>query len=148
MAVETVISLAAAIAMLDALTALLDAGAGAGNVEIRSGTKPSSPEDAPSDGAVLADITLNDPAFVGAVDGTPGLYAKALADVSPAISDASADATGTASWFRAYDSNGVARIDGTVATATADMIVNTVSLVAASPFTIQSWEIRMPTGET
>lgn len=145
MATDTIITTAAAADMLDALTALMDGG----TVQIRSGTKPADPSTAPGDGTLLASITLNNPAFGAAAADSPATRAVAAADDSPALSDATADATGTASWFRVLNSASpqVAVMDGTVGTSDADMIVNTTSLVSGSPFSITSWEIRMPTGE-
>ncbi|MFR9807060.1 hypothetical protein ACL02T_32905 [Pseudonocardia sp. RS010] len=91
-------------AIADALVDLLDAGSGAGTIEIRSGTRPAGPDSAAA-GTLLATITLADPAFGAASAG-----AAALSD--PA--SVNAVATGTATWFRAKDSDGTARFDGKV----------------------------------
>lgn len=125
-------------AMVDAIVALLDAGAAAGYVEIRSGSQPATAMDAAS-GVLLATITLNDPVFTAAASGT------ATADASPALTAAAVD-TGTAGWFRGYDSDDNAVIDGS-ATATGgggDMQLNTVSLVSAVDVTVTAWTITMP----
>jgi hypothetical protein len=124
--------------MVDAIVALLDAGAAAGYVEIRSGSQPATAMDAAS-GVLLATITLNDPVFTAAASGT------ATADASPALTAAAVD-TGTAGWFRGYDSDDNAVIDGS-ATATGgggDMQLNTVSLVSAVDVTVTAWTITMP----
>jgi hypothetical protein len=118
-------------ARANAITAAVDAGSGAGILEIRTGAKPASPDDAAT-GTLLASITLADPSFGAAVDGVITL------DNTPELSDASADATGTAAHFRIKTSAGTGVIDGTV-TATGgggDLTLNTVSLVAAATFTI------------
>lgn len=125
-------------AAADAVTALLNGGSAAGYVQIRSGTQPATGNDAAS-GVLLATVTLNDPAFGAASTGT------ATADVSPALT-AAAVATNTAGWFRAFDSNDVAVLDGS-ATATGgggDMQLNTTSLVTAVDVTITAWTITMP----
>ena len=51
-------------AMCDALVDLLDAGAAAAKIEIRSGTRPANPNTAAT-GTLLATVTLIDPAFGG-----------------------------------------------------------------------------------
>jgi hypothetical protein len=87
--------------MLDALVDRMDAGAGAGYFRIYSGTQPSNPDDVGS-GTLLGQCTANDPAFNSAQDtiGDATVTANSISD------DTSANATGTAGWFRAYDSNG------------------------------------------
>jgi hypothetical protein len=115
----------------NAITTACDAGSGAAILEIRTGAKPTSPDDAAT-GTLLASVTLNDPSFGAAADGVITL------DDSPALTDASADATGTAAHFRIKTSAGAGVVDGTV-TATGgggDLTLNTVSLVASATFTV------------
>lgn len=117
-------------ARANAITTACDAGAAA-ILELRTGAKPASPDDAAT-GTLLASVTLNDPSFGTAVDGVITL------DDSPALTDASADATGTAAHFRIKTSAGAGVVDGTV-TATGgggDLTLNTTSLVASASFTI------------
>lgn len=133
----TRISTAARNAAADAIVDLLDAGAGAGYVEIRTGSQPATPGDAAT-GTLLATLTCSDPAFGAASSGTA--TASAITD------DTSADATGTAGWFRGYDSNNAAVIDGHI-TATGgggNMEMASVSLVAGGLVEITSWTITMP----
>lgn len=139
MALQTRVTDAARNAAVDAITALINAGAAPGVVEIRSGTQPADADDADV-GTLLASVTLNDPAFGASSAGT------ATADIAPEIIDASADATGTATWFRVKDSNGVKVLDGSCGTSSADMILNTTSLVAGVAFEITAWTITMPAG--
>jgi hypothetical protein len=118
-------------ARANAITTAVDAGSGAGILEIRTGSKPTSPDDAAT-GTLLASITLNDPSFSSSSDGVITL------DESPTISDASADATGTAAHFRIKTSAGAGVVDGTV-TATGgggDLTLNTTSLVSGASVTI------------
>lgn len=125
-------------AAADAVVDRLDAGSAAGYVEIRTGSQPATGNDVAS-GTLLATITLNDPGFGAAASGT------ATADVSPALT-AAAVATADAGWFRAYDSDDNAVIDGSV-TATGgggDMQLNTIALVTAVDVTITAWTITMP----
>lgn len=113
-----------------ALRDAVDAGSGAAVLQIRSGTQPAGP-DTTASGTLLASITLNDPAFAESV----GVL---TIDESPALTDASADATGTATWFRILTSAGVAVLDGSV-TATGqggDITVTSTSIVATAAVTI------------
>ncbi len=115
----------------NAVTTAVDAGSGAGVLEFRTGSKPASPDDSAT-GTLLASITLADPSFGSAADGVIEL------DNSPALQDASADATGTAAHFRIRTSAGAGVIDGTV-TATGgggDITVNTTSFVSGAAITI------------
>lgn len=91
-------------AQANAVTTLLDAGAGAGYAEIRTGSQPATPATAAS-GTLLATVTLADPAFGAAASGV-----ATLAD--PASVNGVAD--GTAGWARFYDSTGAVVFDGDV----------------------------------
>lgn len=134
------ISNAAAIAACDAIVDLLDAGSGAGYVEILNGTQPAGVDVAVTSQTVLATLTLGDPAFGAAADASPG----ATATANSITGDTSADATGTASWYRAYDSDDTAIIDGSVGTSDADMIMASTSITATEPVAITSWTVTMP----
>lgn len=122
-------------AMMDALEADIDGGAGAAYLEIRTGSQPADADTAAS-GTLLATLTLNDPAGTVA-SGTITI------DVDPAIT-ATAVATGTAGWARLYDSTAVSILDGSVDTTAADFIIDstsitsgqTVALVATSTLTL------------
>lgn len=140
MALATRISNAAAKAACDAIVDLLDAGAGAALVRIYDGTQPADPDTAVSTQTLLAELTCSDPAFGAAADAAPGGRATANA----VTSDSSANATGTASWFRALDSNGVAILDGSVGTSGCDMNINSVSITSGAAVSITSWTVTMP----
>jgi hypothetical protein len=114
--------------MVDALVALLDGG----YVEIRSGLPPD-PDDAAT-GTLLATITLNSPAFGGAVNGV------ATADVTPQPEDVGVD-TGTAGYYRAYASDDTPVIDGSD-----DMSISNPSITPGTPVRILAWTITMPDG--
>ncbi len=82
---------------------LLDAGTGAGTIQIRSGTQPADPQTAPgTDAVVLATVTLADPAAGPAATGVATITDPAAV---------SASATGTATWARFRDSGGAAVMD-------------------------------------
>ena len=142
MATNTTISNAAAKAACDAIVDLLDAGAAAGKLQVYDGSQPADPDTAVTTQTKLAELTLSDPAFGDAADDNPG--GKATAN---AITDLStADATGTAAWFRAVDSDGTAIIDGSVGTSSADLILDSVSITAGQTVKVNSWTITMPEG--
>lgn len=134
------LSNAAARAMCDALVDLLDAGAGPALLRIYDGAAPAGPDVAVGAQTLLAELTFSDPAFGAAADANPG----ATATASAIAEDASANASGTASWFRVVDSNGVAIIDGTVGTSGADLNLVTTTLVATQPVEITSFTITVP----
>lgn len=121
-----------------AITALVDAGATAGTVQVRSAPQPASPNDAPT-GTLLVTITLNDPAFGAPVAGVATL------DVAPATMG-TAVATGTAAWFRMSDSNSNAVTDGTVTVTGGggDMTVTTTTITSGATVTITSGTLTQP----
>jgi len=134
MALNPFISDAAAKAATDAVCALCNGG----TIQIRSGTQPANANAAAS-GTLLVTLTFSATAFAPA--GATGGQAAANA-----IGSANAVATGTASWFRAFKSDGTTAVfDGSVGTATADLILSSVSLttggnVAVSSLTYTSTE--------
>lgn len=124
-------STAARNAQLAAIAAQVDGGSGPGYVEIRSGVRPANANTAAT-GTVLATITLADPAFETPTGGSMDL------DADPDLVEASADATGTATWARVYDSTGAAVIDGTVATSGADFNITSTAITAGQTVTLTS----------
>ena len=115
-----------AIAGLNAKTALVDAGAGAGILRIYSGNVPTRLDEAISGGNVqLSQHTMSDPAFAGAVDTDPNALASA-----GAIASANADATGVATFYRIFDSNLVPYFQGDCGLPSSDaaLKMNTVNL--------------------
>jgi len=140
MALQTRISNAAAIAACDAIVDRLDIG-GAGKLRIYDGTQPNDPDTAVSSQVLLAELTLSNPAFGNAADANPGGRATA----SSITADSSADATGTATWFRAINGSGTAVIDGSVGTTSSfDLQLNTTSIVAGGNVAVTSWTFTMP----
>lgn len=138
----TRIANAAAAAAVNSVVDLLDGGAGAGYIEIRTGAQPASVGTAAS-GTLLGTLTLSDPAFGNATSANP-----AVATAAAISSDTNADASGTAGWFRGYDSAGTAIIDGSI-TGTGgggDMELDNTSIVAGGTIAISSWTVSLPTG--
>ena len=131
-------------AVADAIAVLMDAGAGAGVVEIRTGAAPDP--DSAASGTLLATLTCSDPAFGAATDD--GTTATATADTI--TDDTSADATDTAAHFRAEDSNGACVMQGTV-TATGgggDMELNTTAIVTGGTVSVTAWTITVGQAQT
>lgn len=132
---------AAAVAACDAIVDLVDAGLSNGYIEIRTGAAPTN-VDAAATGTLLATLPMQDPAFGAAADANPGGRATANAITD----DSSADATGTAGYFRIFDSNGNARIQGdvTVTAGGGDMEMNSVAIQAGAAVAISSLTVTVP----
>lgn len=124
--------------MCDTIVDALDAGAGAGTIQIRTGSRPASPADAAT-GTLLVTITLADPAF--------GAAAAGVATISDPAQQ-TAVATGTATWFRALDSTSAACFDGSV-TATGgggDLTLASTSIISGEPVDITGGTVTVPQG--
>jgi hypothetical protein len=135
------ISNAAAIVALDSLTDLLDVN-GPGYVEIRVGAPPATLLTAAS-GALLGTLTLSATAFDGATDDDPG----ATADAAAITGDTSADADGDAGYYRGYDGNALAIIQGDITdtgTGTGDMLLDSITVTTGDTINITAWTITFP----
>ena len=133
------ISTAARNGMADFLVDLLDAGAGAGKIRIYDGTQPAGPDTAITTQTMLAELACSDPAFGAAASGVATL------DNTPVLSTTGA-AAGTATWFRALDSNNVAAFDGSAGTSGTDIILNTATISVGVTVEITAGTITMPGG--
>jgi hypothetical protein len=131
----------AANAMADALDAYANTG-GVAKIIIYTGSAPAN-ADAAATGSVLVtfDSThgpTQNPLFGSASSGTISLAGVPLTTA--------ATGTGTAGYFRIYQNNGTTCVfQGTVGTASADLILNTTSLTTGVNVTITSGTINMPT---
>lgn len=129
MALNTQMSNVAVNAMADALSDLLDNG----YLRIYDGTQAATADTAIGAQVLLAELRFNATASPAASGG--------LLTFSSITSDSSANATGTASWFRALKSDGTTVVlDGSVGTSSANMIIATTSIssgqtVSCSSFT-------------
>lgn len=121
---------AAASAAADAVLDLVDSGAGAGTLRIYSGTAPANADAALSGNTLLAQLTLSDPAFGAASNG--------VATANAITQDSSADATGTATFFRVLDSDGTVIFQGEVGTSGSDLNLVTTSITAGQPVSVSS----------
>lgn len=141
MADTTTLSNAVAIAGCDAMVDMVDVGSGTAKLRIYDGTQPTNPDVAITSQTLLAEIDLPNPAYGAAVDGNPG--GVATLQGTP-LTDSSADASGTASWFRIINRNGDAVIDGSIGTSNASMIVGTTTVTSGAAFTVDSGTFTMP----
>lgn len=142
MAVDFVITNAVALSMLNAFTTANDAGTAA-VINIYSGTVPADADTALGAQVLLAQLTMSATSFPTATDLAPGARITANAITA----DSSADATGTAAFFRILtQSGGTVTAQGTVGTATSDLILNTTSITSGSTVSITSATITLPEG--
>lgn len=113
--------------MLDAIKTALDAGGAAGKLRIYDGTRPATGGSATT---LLAELTFSFASAAGAASG--------VLTFSAITQDASADATGTATWFRLVTSAAAFVADGNVGTSGSDLNLTTVSIVATQPVSVSS----------
>jgi len=113
-------------------------GAGpVGRINVYTGAQPASPDDAAT-GTLLATLTLSADAFAEPVGRSIALNAV--------TSDTSADASGTAGWFRFYRTDETApgspaaaadrRLDGAIP---GDMAINDAGIVAGGTVAMSGW---------
>ena len=123
-------------AACDAIVDLLDAGAGAATIAIRTGSQPTNVGDADT-GTLLGTLTCSDPAFGSASTG--------VATASAITSDTSADNSGTAGHFRMKDSTPAIVADGTCGQGTGDLSFDNSTIVAGGVIAISSFTVTVPT---
>lgn len=127
MALTQKLSNAAANAAADAVAALLNNG----YLRIYDGAQPTNADTAIGSQVLLAELRYNATAFGAAVAG--------VATANAMTADSSANATGTAAWFRALKSDGSTVIfDGSVGTSGCNLNLATVSIVAAAIISVSS----------
>ena len=131
-------SVDAAIVGLDARLALLNVG-GAGRIDVMDGAMPGDVSVAIGAQNVLGSPSLNVTAFAGAIDANPNAQATANE-----ITSATAGTAGTATWFRAYDGNGLAIIDGTAGESGAELILTDETFEVNDDIDVATWVIIQP----
>ena len=114
-------------AMLDAITSAIGSN---GLLRVYDGTRPASGGAATTK---LAELALSVTAAAGASGG--------VLTFNSITQDSSADATGTATWFRVVTSGGTFVIDGDVGTSGSDLNLTTTSIVATQPVSVTSFVI-------
>jgi hypothetical protein len=116
-------------ARADQITTARDAGAGGGLIRIYDGVRPAKGGTATT---LLAELTFSDPSSPAASSGVL---------TASTITGANAVATGTATWYREVDSNGLFVLDGDVGTSGSDLNLNTTSIVVGNPVNITSYVV-------
>lgn len=92
-----------------------------GFIRFYDGAQPASADDPLTDQNQLCELLLGSPAFGTASGGT-----IAANSITP---DPDADDTGTATWFRVYESDGVSALwDGSIGEANCDININSVAI--------------------
>lgn len=114
-------------AMLDAITSAAGASA---LLNIYDGVRPATGGTATT---LLAQLTCNATFAPGASGGVLTLNAI--------TQDSSANATGTATWFRITTSGATFVLDGNVGTSGSDLNLTTTSIVATQPVSVTSFSI-------
>jgi len=102
---------------LDEITALIDVGTTGGFLRIYDGARPATGGAATT---LLAELQFSTTSFPAAAAGA--MSANAISD------DTSANATGTATWFRVVDDLAGHVMDGDVGTSGSDLNLNSVSI--------------------
>lgn len=134
MANDPKISYAAANAMMDAL----DTAVAAGKLRIydSASAPPTNADDSIGSDSQLAELTFGTPAFGDSSNGT--LTANAI------TADSSADATGTADYFRIWNSAGTTcYFQGTVGTASCDLNLNSTSIQSGANVSVTSLTLTL-----
>ena len=127
MALTQKLTNAVATAAADVVVDLLDGG----YLRIYDGTQPASADTAITTQTLLAELTFGTPAFGAAANG--------IATANAITADASANATGTATWFRCLKSDGTTVVfDGSVGTSGCNLNLTSASIVSGGSVSVSS----------
>jgi len=120
-------------AAADAVCAL----ANSGKLRIYDGTQAANANTALGAQVLLAELTLNATAF--------GASSGGVATANAIASDASANASGTASWFRVVKSDGTTVLfDGSVGTSSANLILASLTITITNVVSVSSLTYTHP----
>ena len=103
-----------------------------GYINRYSGTQPASTTASLGAAVLLCTNALNATAFATTTTNTA---------TANAITAATAIATGTATFYRAYDSSNICHRQGSVGTADADLIMANPNIIEGGNCTITSWTV-------
>ena len=127
------IAVASANARENASNALLNNG----YLRIYDGAQPVTADSALGAQVLLAELRFGSPAFGSAVAG--------VANANAITPDSDANATGTATWYRTYQSDGTTPVScGTVGTSGANLNLNTVAIVQHSVVSVSAGVFTQP----
>lgn len=134
---------APAIAACDAIVDLIDVGTPASTLVIYSGAQPANPGVAIGAQVPLVTFALPDPAFGNAAAVSGGAAAS-----MNAVTSVAAAATGTAAFFRIFDGNGAAIMDGVVSdtSGSGDVKLSSTSIVSGVDISVVSLTFTQPKG--
>ena len=130
----------AARAACDAQAALCNSG----KLRVYDGSQPADANTAVGAQNLLAEFTFSATAFAASScsGSTPNRKATATAN---AIADVQATYTATATWFRAFKSNGTSIVfDGTVGTSGCDLNLTDVTLTDGEDCSVSSFTLSAP----
>ena len=137
MAKSFFISTAARDAACNAIVDLCDAGSGAATLKVYAGTVPATCATSITSQTLLGTLTFQDPAFGNSSTGT-------ATRAGSITSDTSADASGTASFFRVLDSNGLVIMQGTAGVgATFNMNLDNATIVAGGTIAVSTMTVTV-----
>lgn len=112
------------------LQAIVDLAGANAKVRLYSGSRPATGGTATTQ---LAELTCG---------ATLGTISTGVLTFNAITQDTSADASGTASWFRVVKSDGSTHVlDGNCGTSGSDMNMVTTTITAGQPVSISSWTI-------
>lgn len=122
--------------LAQALIAAFDRGAGACTLKFYDGAQPAGPGTAVGTQVLLGTVTASDPIAT---------ESNGVVTFAVMTQDNAADASGTVTWARLFDGDGVAVADfdvtGTAGTGAIKM--NTVTIVAGGPIRVDSFVITI-----
>lgn len=125
-----------------ALNAALDTALASGTIEIYDSTgtgQPATPNVAVTTQVLLVTLTFGSTAFGAASSGVK---------TANAITSGVAGNTGTATWFRCYETGGsVGVLDGSAGTSGTDMILATASIVSGITVSCSAMTVSMPVAQ-
>jgi hypothetical protein len=133
MALNLKLSNATVNAEADAHSALLNSG----YLRIYDGTQPTNADTAIGAQVLLAELRFGATAFAAASGG--------VATANAITSDSSANATGTATWYRTLKSDGTTVVsDGSVGTSGANLNLNSVAITAGAAVDCTAFVFTQP----
>jgi hypothetical protein len=131
----------AAVAALNAIVDLIDAGEGDGAIVLYYGAEPSYADDAA--GTEVATCTCAATAYGAAAIDAENHWAEA--DLAADATDSSATGNANAvAYFRVEDAAGNPILQGTVGTADCDLNLNAVVIGAGASVVIDALQFRLP----